>query len=357
MGHKLFRLDRFIRPFHHIGSETLIAVLIALFLVVTPTGAKRFQERSLYVQDNSPAARTSHTVSFQYMSPDAIGSVEMLYCLDPIPYNPCVTPPGLDVSGVSLSGQSGETGYSIQSASTNRIVLTRLPTFISGTGNASYTLDNIRNPSITSEPFSIRLKSHASTNASGQQVDFGTVRGQITESVEIATQVPPMLIFCLAEEVENSCVSTNENYYAELGELNAGSTLKTQSQMAIGTNASGGFAITANGGPPSAGTNIIASSKSPTVSQPGTNQFGMNLVENTAPSIGNNPEGVWTNAVPSPDYNQTNRYTYNSGDVVASSPNVSLMKKFTVSYIINSEPNLRPGVYTTTIVYIASGRF
>jgi len=357
MKHRLFHLHGLVRPFHHVGSETLIAILIALFLVVTPTGAKRFQERSLYVLKNEPSAITSHTTSFQYMSPDAVGSVEMLYCLDPIPYHPCVTPPGLDVSGATLSGQSGETGFSIRSASTNRIVLTRLPAFISGTGNSSYTFDNIRNPTVTSEAFAIRLKSHASTNASGPQIDFGSVRGQISKSIEIATQVPPMLIFCLAEEVADNCESTNENYYAELGELNPRSTLKTQSQMAIGTNASGGFAITANGGPPSAGTNTIAASKTPTASQPGRNQFGINLVENTSPAVGSDPEGVWTNAVPSPDYNATNKYKYVPGDVVAFSPNVSLMKKFTVSYIINSDPNLRPGVYTTTIVYVASGQF
>lgn len=357
MKHKLFQLHGFIRPFHHVGSETLIAVIIALFLVVTPTSAKRFQERSLYILKNAPSAITAHTISFQYMSPDSVGSVEMLYCLDPIPYNPCVTPPGLDVSGATLSGQSGETGYSIRSASTNRIVLTRAPTFIAGSGNSSYTLDNIRNPTVTSQAFAIRLKSHASTNASGPQVDFGSVRGQITTSVEIQTQVPPILIFCLAEEVADNCESTNENFYSALGELSGGSTLKTQSQMAVGTNASGGFAITANGGPPSAGTNTIAASTTPTASQPGTNQFGINLVENTSPAVGSNPEGVWTNAVPGTGYGQTNRYKYNSGDVVAFSPNVSLMKKFTVSYIINSQENLRPGVYTTTIVYVASGRF
>jgi hypothetical protein len=33
------------------------------------------------------------------------------------------------------------------------------------------------------------------------------------------------------------------------------------------------------------------------------------------------------------------------------------MKKFTVSYVVNSSDNLKAGVYTTTITYIASGRF
>jgi hypothetical protein len=90
---------------------------------------------------------------------------------------------------------------------------------------------------------------------------------------------------------------------------------------------------------------------------PGTNQFGINLVENTVPAIGGNPEGTWANAIPSADYGIPNKYKFVSGDVVAYSPNVSLMRKFTVSYILNSSKDLRAGVYTTTITLIASGRF
>ena len=78
---------------------------------------------------------------------------------------------------------------------------------------------------------------------------------------------------------------------------------------------------------------------------------------NDEPGIGLDPEGEWLNAVVTSDYAQPNRYKFVSGDIVASSPNVSLMKKFTVSYIINSADDLRAGVYTTTLNFIASGRF
>jgi len=61
--------------------------------------------------------------------------------------------------------------------------------------------------------------------------------------------------------------------------------------------------------------------------------------------------------VPAADYGIPNKYKFVSGDPVAYSPNVSLMRKFTVSYIVNSSESLRPGVYTTTITFVASGRF
>lgn len=308
------------------------------------------------MNSSAPGATTFYTVGFRYMSPQPVGSVDMLFCIDPIPYHPCVTPPGLDASNATLANQTGETGFSIQSKTTNHIVLTRAPSMISTTGS-TYTFENVQNPTDTSQSFSIRLRSHATTDTSGSQIDFGAVKGQVTDGIVIQTQVPPMLIFCVAGEVSENCVDTNDNYYTDMGDLRADATLTAQSQMAVGTNASGGFAITANGTPPSAGTNVIEGLAAPTQSVRGINQFGINLVANNEPAVGSDPEGTWANAVPMPEYSAANRYKYISGDVVAYSPNVSLMKKFTVSYVVNSSEDLRAGVYSTTITYIASGRF
>lgn len=356
MQHKLFRFHVHIYPWMYIWLEA-VALLLALFVFVFPASADmRFQERSLYMNTTEPGAITDYTVSFRYMSQQSVGSVDMLFCNDPIPYHPCVKPTGLDVSAAVLAEQLGEVGFSITSRSDNHLVLSRTPNMIT-TGKSSYKLTGIRNPTDTSQAFSIRLRSHAATDTTGPQIDFGSVRGQVTRAIVIETQVPPMLIFCMAEEVEYNCVKTNKKYYKDMGELSPSSTLLARSQMAVGTNASGGFAITANGSPPAAGSNVIKGSATPTESQPGTNQFGINLVANTSPNIGEDPEGEWANAVASNDYSQPNKYKYVSGDTVAYSPNVSLMKKFTVSYILNSSPNLQAGVYTTTITYIASGRF
>lgn len=290
------------------------------------------------------------------MSPQAVGSVDVLFCVDPIPYQPCIVPAGLDVSGAVLSSQSGETGYSITSRSTNHLVLSRAPAVITDP-KSSYTFDNIVNPVDPTQSFSVRLRSHSTSDATGPQIDFGSVKGQITSNIVIEAQVPPMLIFCVAEQVSENCTDTNDNFYTNMGELSANSTLIAQSQMAVGTNATGGFAVTANGKPMSAGTSIIEPLDTPSESKQGVNQFGINLVENSAPIIGANPEGEWANATPALDYSTPNKYKYTPGDVIAYSPNVSLMKKFTVSYIVNSREDLRAGVYSTTITYIASGRF
>lgn len=357
MKHKLVRWHTRITRWRFMMPGEMLALLLALLLFVDPAGAAtRLQERGLFMQSSVPGATTSYTISFRYTTPQPVGSVDLLFCIDPIPYMPCEVPPGLDVSHAMLTDQTGETGYTIGAQTTNHLTLTRIPGMIMAP-SSSYTLSGVVNPTDTSKAFSIRMRTHNSTDASGQQIDFGSVRGQVTNGIVIETQVPPMLVFCVAEEVEENCAHTSDNYYSDMGQLSTTSTLTAQSQMAVGTNASSGFAIIAMGGTMAAGTSVIDPLDAPTESVQGSNQFGINLVANNRPNVGIDPEGTWANAVPSPDYGQANRYMYRPGDVIAYSPNVSLMKKFTVSYIANSSKDLRAGVYSTTITYVASGRF
>jgi hypothetical protein len=343
---------------HHFILELLFVIgLLAFVIAPSVSAAKRLQERSLYMNSTNGGDATFYRLSFRYMSPDPIGSFELLFCEDPIPYHPCDKPPGLDVGSVTLGMQTGETGFAITQQSTNRLVLSRAAVAPVSLSQSSYVLDGAVNPDYTGSAFAIRIKTFTSTDATGPQIDFGSVRGQITEGIVIQTQVPPMLIFCLAQEVQYNCINTNEVYYTDMGELSPEDTLTAQSQMAVGTNATAGFSILAYGASMSAGNNVIPALDQPTLSQAGENQFGINLVANTAPTVGADPEGVWANAVAASDYSQPDHYKFISGDEVAYSPNVSLMKKFTVSYIVNASPSLKAGVYTTTVNFIATGRF
>lgn len=361
MKHHVFRYHAFFYEWRRLVSGEVIALGLAIFFVVSPVAGLKLQQRGLMMDSAVAGATTNYTVSFAYTSPDAVGSIDMLFCTGPIafldPTSDCTPPNGLDASGATLIDQTGETGYTIGFKSSSRIILTRVPGVPLSSTPSTYKFSGIVNPSYTNEAFAIRIRTLGSTDATGPMIDFGSVRGTATNSIELVTQVPPMLMFCVAQEVELGCTETNEKYYTEMGELSDKSTLTASSQMAVGTNATGGFAITANGDYMAAGTNVLGSPTIPTASVQGTNQFGINLVENNAPTLGKNPDGVFTNAIPAPGYDTPNMYKFVSGDVVAYSPNVSLMRRFTVSYIVNSNKNLRAGVYTTTINYIASGRF
>jgi len=101
---------------------------------------------------------------------------------------------------------------------------------------------------------------------------------------------------------------------------------------------------------------VLQPISTPTPSTPGTDQFGINLAENTTPVVGAAPDGASTDAIAANDYGQPNKFMYKDGDIVALAPAVSLVRRFTVSYIANTSNSLPAGVYTTTLTYVCSGR-
>jgi len=339
-------------------AQSLLLVVVGCFAYSTAQAriVIRFEPRSLFVYDINPGATTKYVVTLGYTTQTSVGSLDMQFCIDPIPYDPCVAPTGLDVSNAVLSDQTGETGYALQVLSSNHVLLTRTPGVVSNT-LSTYTLDNIVNPTFESHSFSIRLSDYASTDGSGPIIDLGSVLTQITEPIIIETQVPPQLIFCVAGQVSFDCANNSGGNYTDMGSLQPDRTLMATSQMSAGTNASNGYSIQVFGTTMAAGTHVIDALTTPTASAMGNSQFGINLVANNDPLLGLDPDGASTNATVDANYNTPNLFMYQDGDEVAAAPNVSLFRRFTVSYIVNSPANIRPGVYTTTLTYICTGRF
>jgi len=349
------------------------ALLVSAFVVFTAQASAviRFQNRSLFIKDPTPSATTQYKVSLTYNNQGVytttVGSIDLLFCLDPIPsepitslnpvdHHPCVAPAGLDVSHATLSDQTGETGFSILTQTTNEIILTRTPGTVNETPS-TYTFDNIVNPVDTAHSFAIRLSDYPSADASGALINLGSVLSQTTNGVTLETQVPGILVFCVAAQVNDNCDGTSGGNYTDMGTLDPTKTLMATSQMGAGTNASAGYSIVMNGTTMQAGTHVISALTSPTQSAPGNSQFGVNLVANTAPLLGLDPSGSAVNTVVDANYATPNEFMFHDGDEVASAPNVSFVKKYTVSYIVNSPPDTRAGVYTTTLTFICTGRF
>lgn len=347
---------------HHL---TFLEVTMLLLLVVTISSQSayaadvtRLKNRSLLITSPQPGAKTDYKLSFTYASTDPIGSIEVLFCINPIPDEPCTKPVGFDASNATLIDQTGETGFAVSFRNQNRVVLTRVasPT---GLTPSTYTLGNIINSTDIGRSYAARLSTHHSTNASDPlpYVNLGSVLTGVNDGISIATQVPPVLVFCLGQTVSADCADISETNYSDMGELSPNTTLTATSQMAANTNASGGYAITINGTTMQAGTNVIKALNEPDYSRPGTPQFGINLKSNTLPTVGQDPDGSWDHGNPTVKYATANKYAFNDGDIVASSPDVELERRYTVSYIVNSPPTLRAGVYTSTLTYICTGRF
>jgi hypothetical protein len=324
----------------------------------------RFEPRSLLISNSEPGATATYTITLGYTTQTTVGSLDLKFCESPIPYFGCDpnvpgdVPAGLDVSHAVLSDQTGVNDYSISYQDTNHIILTRNPDVVGNT-LSTYTFTGIVNPIDTAHSYAIRMADYASQDATGEIIDLGSVTNQAQGGIMLGTQVPPTLVFCVEKIVSNTCNFNSGGNYQDLGDINDDDlkTFMTTSQMGAGTNASGGYAITVHGTTLASGNRVINPLTTPTVSAPGNSQFGINLVKNTDPAIGNDPDNATGNISVMPDYAIPNRFVYRDGDVVAEASSVSLVGRYTVTYVVNTPPKLRAGVYTTTITYICTGRF
>lgn len=120
-----------------------------------------------------------------------------------------------------------------------------------------------------------------------------------------------------------------------------------------------GYVVQIKGDPPKKGSRTIPALANETSSIVGTEQFGMNLVANTAPiSIGANPDqGQFGYGVAHADYATPNKYRYRDGDVIASAPKSSGETNFTISYLVNVAPLTEGGVYRTNQTIIVVGTY
>lgn len=337
------------------GALAVVACLLLALAPAPSASAARPIARSLRLGDVRPGATTTHEFAFTYPTTTTIGSVVFEYCDSPLIQLPCDAPAGLDVSGVTLQQQTGQTGYTIHTSSTaSKIVLSRIPA-AAGTTPSSYLFSDAVNPPGMPTPFYVRIFTHASSDASDPYIDFGAVVNHTTDGIHISSEVPPILNFCVGQQIPGDCDSAEGNL-VDVGLLRPTTTATGTSQMIASTNAEFGLAITVQGITMTSGNYEIPALQTPTENAPGNAQFGINLRDNAQPDIGQDPSGIGS-ITPLADYNIPNRFLFRNGDVVAITANATDLRKLTVSYIINVPPTQHPGIYTTTLTYICTATF
>jgi hypothetical protein len=338
----------------------LVLVLIAsvaFWLTGTKTtSAQKFTNRTIVVNTAQTSVTATHDFQLTYASAVSTGSLVFEYCLSPVYDYPCTAPAGLDVSTATLSAQSGNTGFSVDGADTtaNKIVLTRLaavPALVA----SNYTFDNITNPSTANQTIYIRLSTYSSADGSGAFIDNGAVAFATSPGFNVGAYVPPYLRFCVGITVSSNCSSTSGNGI-DLGKLVPSKASAAQSQFSTGTNDTSGYSVSVLGHTMISGNNIISSLTLPTASLPGNSQFGINLRDNSNPDIGEEPTGIGT-GVPTANYNTPNLFMFQDGDVIASSPLPSDFNRMTASYLVNVRSDQPPGVYASTLTYVATVQF
>jgi len=334
----------------------LISVLL-FSLSGKRAGAAIIEDRSVVIGTGIVSAVTTQDIRFTLPSSANVGSLVFQYCsnLPWIGYI-CTAPTGLDVSGAAIASQLGNTGFSIDSADStaNRLVLSRAPVPVSNFPN-EFILSNTTNPSTPGSTVYIRISSQASVDGSGPTIDTGAVAFAVQSTFNVNAFVPPFLKLCVGVSVAPDC-SAMIGDSIDLGVLSSSTANKGQSQYATATNDPSGYVIYAMGTTMTSGNNTIPALSSPVASFPGTGQFGINLRANLNPAVGQDPVGVGT-GTPTPDYDIPNRFVFNNGDSITTANLPSDYNRMTVSYLVNVPKNQSPGIYSTTITYVATVQF
>lgn len=331
----------------------IVGFVAGLFVGTSSAAVIHLTGRSLTIGSPVVSVSTTNAFNFNFDNPTSVGSIEFQYCNSPLQQEACVAPAGLDVSSVTLSAQSGVTGFTILSKTNSQIIISQ-PVATNVSGKASYTFSGATNPSFIGT-FYVRILSYPSIDASGSNDSYGAVAASTTRGINVSSEVPPILEFCVGQSISGNC-STASGNLVDLGDLNPNTASSGTSQMFAATNAQFGLNITVSGGTMTSGNNVIPALTTPTNSAPGNSQFGINLRANSNPNVGHDPTGRGV-AAPRPGYNQPNKFAYKNGDVLVASSGTTDIRTFTVSYLVNISPSQAAGYYATTLTYIATAAF
>ncbi len=341
-----------------IALSTLLPLIVAgVFLLSTPVYGVQVQDRSLKIQSSVASTVNTYLLSFEQQTTSSVGSIRVQFCdNDPLIGQPCSAPSGFSLSSAVLAAQTGMTGFSIDPASTiNELILTRTPSIDPAPVIATYALNSVQNPD-TEGTYFVRVETFASIDATGISVDYGGIAFRINGSLNIQTEVPPFLLFCVANTIQPYDCGTAVGNYIDFGNFSSSRTATGQTQALVATNAEFGYTIRSLGTTLTSGINTIPALTTQDISRVGVSQFGMNLRANSTPSTGIDPQGPGSASAVA-GYNTQNFYKFVPGDVIVSWPTTDSYRLYTITYIVNVDRNQQPGIYVSTLQYIALASF
>ncbi len=159
--------------------------------------------------------------------------------------------------------------------------------------------------------------------------------------------------------IEFTVSNTNVN----LGTLNATTTKTATATFSVKAYLAHGYNVVNASGPPTNNSYSMQALATPTASSVGTEQFGINLVANTVPSIPGSadptfsPDASFSFGQVAPDYSTTNLFKYAVNDTVAFSTASTSFTTYTVSYLFNVSHVTPGGVYSLLHVLVATGTY
>jgi hypothetical protein len=254
-----------------------------------------------------------------------------------------------------IVASSGFSAFNVFPEATNQLLISWGPVTITPPQPLTLTLDNIINPNTVGSYYG-RYTTYSSTNGTGPVLDDGGLAFAINTNITVSSYVPPYLTFCTGLQIPGLNCNTATGDYVNLGNLAPSHSSQATSQLLLATNAANGYVIQVYGTTMTSGNNVIDALSSNAGSHPGSPQFGLNLRANSSPPVGSDPSGPGAGQ-PAAGYNTPNSFRFVPNDIVASSPAADDWRKYTVSYLVNVPASQAPGVYASTLTYVAAGSF
>ena len=153
----------------------------------------------------------------------------------------------------------------------------------------------------------------------------------------------------------------------DLGYLSPTQETMTTGTFSVKSYLASGYTVQIASDPPgNGGTHMLNTMSGPSASSPGTEQFGINLVNNTTAC--GSPQNIGADPVQVPDstfsygqaasgYDQCGKFKYNKGDVIAQSNKSSGETDYTISFLYNINVATTDGIYVYNGVIVATSTF
>lgn len=390
-----------IRNFFQKTSLLTVAIVLAfswlmvdILLFMPKAGAAQITDRKLSIGNSangSLAAGQNVTYTFTFTVPGAASTVQSMdfqFCSGPLPGTDCNIRAGQSVTSAAISGSpSGLTGWALGTAGnapTNswsngtagtggRIRITR--TNASNVGSdtpVTIAFSGITNPTTDNQAFFVRILTYTDTAWTTSR-DNGSVANSTAQQIDITAKVQETLNFSVGSTPGApgaSCTAFSDSGALALGDATDGTLSFAQaydahSYFRISTNANGGTIIYYSGDTLKNGSNSIAAiGTSAAASAVGTAQFGLGIDSSDTQSGGGHS---FTSLAATAPYNTGNGTITNAGTAqfafstaslttpvqIASSSGTITCDTGSVRYLGNISTTTPPGIYTTTISYLA----
>lgn len=147
----------------------------------------------------------------------------------------------------------------------------------------------------------------------------------------------------------------------DLGTLEPDNTGVGTANIQVRTYLASGYSMMIVGEPPRNASHTLKTTTAPEPSQKGTEQFGINLRQNTELNIGADPvqipDDTFSFGLPVGNYGTVDQYMYQNGDTVAYSSSSTGQTNYTLSMIANISNATEAGRYSGSFSVVVTSTF